>query len=416
MKRRAAPLRSGLAKSLVLPRRGRNALARWSDPVAQRSARDPRAASRQSRADRFLDLFMHQLPAFDPVRRGPGRPCAGVMALVVIGVHSPEFAFEKEPANVHRAVAGLRIKYRVAIDNDYSVWRAFQGPCLCRLVRLRIDQPAQGRRHQRGPDRGAAGRRPAPAPPSPPDVAEGDELYEVMRCAPSTRNFTDEPVAREVLERVLDNARYAPSGGNRQGWRVIVITDPDIRRRLRELYQEPWDAYMVKTGGRAALDAGEASGLPKGRLRMLRGADEYARRFDQVPVHLLLCVDVSALAITDEALDRPSIVGGASIYPFVQNILLGLRHEGLGAAFTTLLVPAEPAIRELLVDPGRDRDRRAHLGRPPRGPVAARSSAASRCRSSPTATATASPGSPARRQPTMTPTSPSAVSTTHRTR
>jgi nitroreductase len=182
-------------------------------------------------------------------------------------------------------------------------------------------------------------------------VTESPGLYEVMRCAPSTRDFTDEPVPREVLERVLDNARYAPSGGNRQGWRVIVITDPAIRRRLRELYQEPWDAYMIKTGGRAALEAGEASGLPKGRLRMLQGADAYARRFDQVPVHLLPCVDVNALAVTDEALDRPSIVGGASIYPFVQNILLGLRHEGLGAAFTTLLVPAEPQIRELLSIP-----------------------------------------------------------------
>ena len=61
------------------------------------------------------------------------------------------------------------------------------------------------------------------------------ELYEVMRCAPSTRYFTDEPVPRELLHRVLDNARYAPSGGNRQGWRVIVVTDRDTRRRLREL-------------------------------------------------------------------------------------------------------------------------------------------------------------------------------------
>jgi nitroreductase len=175
-----------------------------------------------------------------------------------------------------------------------------------------------------------------------------DELYEVMRCAPSTRHFTDDPVSREVLERVLENARFAPSGGNRQGWRVVVITDPDTRRRLRELYQEPWDAYMVKTGGRAALDAGDASGLPAGRLRMLRGADEYARTFDQVPVHLVVGVELEALAITDAQLDRPSIVGGASIYPFVQNVLLGLRHEGLGAAFTTLLVPAEPQLRELL--------------------------------------------------------------------
>jgi len=174
-------------------------------------------------------------------------------------------------------------------------------------------------------------------------VTGAGDLYEVMRCAPSTRNFSEDPVPREVLERVFDNARYAPSGGNRQGWRVIVITDRGIRRRLRELYEEPWDAYMIETGGRAALDAGEASGLSEGRLRMLRAADEYARRFDEVPVHLLMCVDTNALAITDEALDRPSIVGGASVYPFVQNVLLGLRHEGLGAAFTTLLVPAEPA-------------------------------------------------------------------------
>lgn len=173
-----------------------------------------------------------------------------------------------------------------------------------------------------------------------------------MRCAPSTRRFTDEPVSREVLERVLDNARYAPSGGNRQGWRVVVVTDPDTRRRLRELYEDPWDEYMVETGGRAALDAGEASGLPPGRLRMLQGADEFAHSFDRVPVHLVICVDLSALAIVDSLLDRPSIVGGASVYPFVQNILLGLRAEGLGAAFTTLLTPAEEEVRELLALPG----------------------------------------------------------------
>jgi nitroreductase len=169
-----------------------------------------------------------------------------------------------------------------------------------------------------------------------------------MRCAPSTRYFSDEPVPREVLERVLDHARFAPSGGNRQGWRVVVVTDPEVRRRLRDLYQEPWNAYMIETGGRAALEAGEASGLPAGRLRMLRGADEYARTFHRVPVHLVVCVDVNALAITDQALDRPSIVGGASVYPFVQNVLLGRRREGLGSSFTTLLVPAEAQVRELL--------------------------------------------------------------------
>jgi nitroreductase len=178
-----------------------------------------------------------------------------------------------------------------------------------------------------------------------------DALYELMRCAPSTRYFTDQAVPRELLERVFDNARFAPSGGNRQGWRVVVVTDRDLRRRLRELYEQPWNEYMIKTGGRAALEAGEASGVPAGRLRMLRGADEFAHRFDEVPVHLVVCVEIAALAITDAELDRPSIVGGASVYPFVQNVLLGLRNEGLGAAFTTLLVPAEEQVRDLLEIP-----------------------------------------------------------------
>jgi len=176
-----------------------------------------------------------------------------------------------------------------------------------------------------------------------------DELYEVMRCAPSTRHFTEEAVPRELIERVVENARFAPSGGNRQGWRVIVVTDADLRCRLRELYEEPWRAYTERMGTRALLEEGaDVSNVPPGRLRMLRAADHYAHTFDRVPVHLVICVVLDALAIVDRSLGRPSIVGGASIYPFVQNILLGLRAEGLGAAFTTLLAPAEDQVRELL--------------------------------------------------------------------
>jgi nitroreductase len=174
------------------------------------------------------------------------------------------------------------------------------------------------------------------------------ELYELMRCAPSTRRFRSDPVPGELLERVLENARFAPSGGNRQGWRVVVVSDEHTRQRLRELYEPHWERYMEVTGGRAALDAGPESGLRPGRLRMLQGADEYAHTFDRAPVHLVICVKLDALAVVDRELDRPSIVGGASIYPFVQNILLGLRGEGIGAAFTTLLAPAEAEVGELL--------------------------------------------------------------------
>ncbi len=168
-----------------------------------------------------------------------------------------------------------------------------------------------------------------------------------MCCAPSTREFTDDPVPREAIERVLDNARFAPSGGNRQPWRVIAVRDRDTRRRLRELYAEPWRAYTEETGARALLE-GRTSGVPPGRLEMLRRADAYAHTFDSASVHLVICAVIDSLSIVDRTLERPSIVGGASVYPFVQNILLGLRAEGYGASFTTLLTPAEPQVLELL--------------------------------------------------------------------
>jgi len=175
------------------------------------------------------------------------------------------------------------------------------------------------------------------------------DLYETMRCAPTTRRFSRDPVPGEVLRRVLENARFAPSGGNRQGWRVVAVQDASLRRALRDLYQPHWRAYMEQTGGAAVLADPSLTDSPVGRR--VRRADEFAERIHEVPLHLVVCARLGDLAIVDTGLDRPSIVGGASIYPFVQNILLGLRSEGLGAALTTLLAPAEPQVRELLSIP-----------------------------------------------------------------
>ena len=61
------------------------------------------------------------------------------------------------------------------------------------------------------------------------------ELYDVMRTTAAVREFTDDPLPDEVLERILDNARFAPSGGNRQGTHVVVVRDPQTRDRLAEL-------------------------------------------------------------------------------------------------------------------------------------------------------------------------------------
>lgn len=175
------------------------------------------------------------------------------------------------------------------------------------------------------------------------------DLYETMRCAPTTRRFGTEPVSSETLQRVLENARFAPSGGNRQGWRVVAVQDAGRRKALRDLYQPHWRAYMEQTGGAAILADPEHAESKRGRA--VKRADDFADRIDEVPLHLVICAKLGDLAIVDAGLDRPSIVGGASIYPFVQNILLGLRAEGLGAALTTILAPAETEVKELLQIP-----------------------------------------------------------------
>jgi nitroreductase len=185
------------------------------------------------------------------------------------------------------------------------------------------------------------------------------DLFEAMRCAPTSRYFTDEPVASAAIERALENARFAPSGGNRQGWRVVVVRDPGRRAALAELYLPHWRAYLDQTGAAALL--AEGSGLDAARARMLRAANDYAEGLAGVPVHLVVGVRLGDLAVTDAGLPRQSIVGGASVYPFVQNLLLALRAERLGAAMTTLLIPAEEGVRSLLELPG-DVALAAHVG------------------------------------------------------
>ncbi len=175
------------------------------------------------------------------------------------------------------------------------------------------------------------------------------DVYDVLRCAPTTRRFRSDSVPHDVLLRALDNARFAPSGGNRQGWRVVVVRDPERRRALRDLYLPAWREYMRQTGGAQVLDQPDA--FDEAIVRRLRGANDYAEGLAEVPVHLVIGVRLPDLAVTDARLPRQSIVGGASIYPFTQNLLLALRAEGLGAALTTLLVPAEAEVKRLLEIP-----------------------------------------------------------------
>ena len=179
------------------------------------------------------------------------------------------------------------------------------------------------------------------------------DLYQAMRTTPSCRYFEPDSVDPEIIERVLGHARFASSGGNRQGWRIVVVTDPDLRRSVSDLHGRQWSAYIDHARQGVVSYQGDGSGD-----RMEHGTDYAKRRLDRtddfttsladVPVLLVVYTSLATLAITDKDLDRPSVVGGGSIYTFVQNVLLGCTNEGLGSALTTLLAAEQPSVDRLL--------------------------------------------------------------------
>lgn len=167
------------------------------------------------------------------------------------------------------------------------------------------------------------------------------DLAEAMRHMPGCRDYDTAPVSDEVLYRVLDNARFAPSGGNRQGWKVVVIRDLAMRVALRDQYQRTWDSYVAEMYGPSDTHSDQVRAA-------LRDAERMAESIHLVPVHLAIWVDMAAIAVTDRDAPRPSVVAGGSIFPFIQNIQLAARNEGLGTRITTLLSYDEERVREML--------------------------------------------------------------------
>src|ERR1700741_5160563 len=181
------------------------------------------------------------------------------------------------------------------------------------------------------------------------------ELNDALRTTGAVREFTDQSVDDAVLARVLDTARFAPRGGNAQAWRLVVVKDPDRRRRLRGCYLRgstdylalhaaglrPWAPTNDRDAEARALKtekAGENTAAPGG----------LAERFDEAPVLLALFADLSMLAAVDRDAERYTFAAGASIYPFAWSILLAAHDEGLGGVITTIAIREEEQVKALL--------------------------------------------------------------------
>lgn len=175
------------------------------------------------------------------------------------------------------------------------------------------------------------------------------ELSEVMRTTFAARDYTGDPVSDAELYNMLDNARFAPSGGNRQGNRVIVVRNTDTREQLARLAETAAKRYA------AQVKAGESpwNTINPTQVSAETIADTPAPKvltdtFRNADVVLVFVVDLSVVASMDQNLDRIGVISGGSIYPFVWNTLLCAREAGYGGTITTLAAAEEPKVQKLL--------------------------------------------------------------------
>ena len=175
------------------------------------------------------------------------------------------------------------------------------------------------------------------------------ELFDVMRTTFAARDFTGEELPDSVLYDIFDVARFAPSGGNRQGNRVIVVRDASTRDELAALAEPAAKRY------RAQSEAGESPwntivpmAVTDDVIAATAAPSRLTEPFRTASVVLVFIVDLKVVASMDQNLTRIGIVSGGSIYPFVWNVLLAARHAGFGGTITTLAIAEEPSVKALL--------------------------------------------------------------------
>ena len=169
------------------------------------------------------------------------------------------------------------------------------------------------------------------------------DLYEAMSTLRAVRRLRPDPIPDDVLERVLQAACWAPTGGNQQPWKVIVVTDPELKSGLQTIYRAEWDPYVVQF-----LKRVEGAPDEDQWKKVAAAGNHLAEHLHEAPAILMFLANPKFMAITDARLDRISMVGGGSVYPAVQNAMLACVAEGLGCTLTTLHCLREGEVKTLL--------------------------------------------------------------------
>jgi nitroreductase len=161
------------------------------------------------------------------------------------------------------------------------------------------------------------------------------DLFEIMATTRSMRRLKPDPVPAELIRKILEAGVSAPSGGNMQRWRFLVVRDLGVKQAVGSYYKRAWDE-VVSPRYRAGKPAPGTS--PERFTRMLDAAQYLADHIHEAPVWIVPCMEGA----------NPSRTAGSSIYPAVQNMLLAARALGLGATLTTLYLSFEKEVEAAL--------------------------------------------------------------------
>ena len=173
------------------------------------------------------------------------------------------------------------------------------------------------------------------------DIDQADELLATTRAVRKRLDLSRE-VPREVINECLELAVQAPTGGNSQGWRWVVVDDAGIRAQLAELYQKGAADYLTASAAQAEADGN------KQNMRVFSSAQYLADHLAEVPVHLIPCLEGRPPENTPVSM-YSGLFG--SIYPAIWSFQLALRARGLGSALTTLHLSFEKQAAEILALP-----------------------------------------------------------------
>jgi nitroreductase len=159
------------------------------------------------------------------------------------------------------------------------------------------------------------------------------DLFEIMTTTRSMRRLKPDGVPDELIRKILEVATCAPSGGNMQRWRFLVVKEPAVKATVGSYYRRAWNEIVAPRYRSGEPAPGTTPELFK---RMLDAAQHLADHIHEAPVWIVPCMGGAT----------PTRTSGSSIYPAVQNMLLAARALGLGATLTTLYLSFEKEVDE----------------------------------------------------------------------